>query len=1241
MVLYSPPINIIRYSNGTLVKLTASRHDFVSYNYDPETKTGTFLPDLITITAKLSGNIQLGEWQYSDSGDFRTLTNMSGLTINGISVSIEPDSAIFRQSDTVTIRAIADDGIHDDTITISRIVDPKIVYDKTYTSIEQTNDKISLIASEEQLAQLSEEETFITRYSEYLQEAGLFRQTVESSYATKTYAENQASTAASGAVSTANAYADGKLSGYYTKTELTTIFEQTENSILESVSESYATKSEVQRATNGTYTLETPYLYNNRTYTFNAIVYRNAENVTVELNPSQFVWTKRSENYEDQEYIGTGKSITISDSSIGYGGTVVCRLVLVEEGIALTTEEDNNLTTETGQNIEVAIEQAGLTTETTLYRQGYLENKFAEIKVTTDSITSTVESNKTYAEEYADNAAEGAIESSNGYTDDKLTDYITTEQARSEIRQESDSITASVEATYATKQEVQRATDGVYTLETPYRYTNNKYYFDARVYRNSENVTSELNSNFFTWYKRSEEYADIELIGTGTTVEIPEESLGYGGTVVCRFICVSDPEPLTIETGAYLTDEYGEQLEVVNETAGLTTETTLYRKDYLKSQFAQIKVTTDSIVSEVRHQEQKFDNDLTEQWSRIEQGFGEINTEVGKKVGQNEIISSINQTPESISISANKLNLNGAITANGNVHINEDGSIDMVSGHIGQINIGSGSIYSTGHATVGAGIRGFILDANGNADFGNGSSYMRFSGDSFEFKTSGAELKSDGSLKVTNGKIGDIIIDQSTIHTASYEQGQSGFNFTSDGTVFIGDSENYFLWDGSALSIVVESLKIGREDAATQEDVEGVRGYAEDVETAANNAATKADSAYRLANTANTAASTAQSTAEDAAKTATNFLTYTPGSGLTVSASDLSGSVGITGTGVTVSGTGGSVSVESGGVTISAGNQSATFTSNSISFGSDASIGTDGLDVKKGKMGGFTVDGSSLSSSNGNVSLSGSGSTFISAGSYFSVGSDGTTSITNGTIGGFTLNGGVLEGSGMKVDPGGLYMGSRDEYNIVSGIATLATVAADRIEVGTSHITGSGSTAEAYFSRDAVIGHDLSVGNDLDVGGKATLSGGAAIPADSNEGSTKVLCYDWDGVTVAWCTISSGSSRRYKNVHRLASKEDVERFYDVKPVIASYKDGHHLRSEKWAGVKMPMLIAEEVEKAYPNCTLYDRDGLVMDYDHHLIGAVHQQMLIDQRNKIQFLEEEVSSLKAEIDELKTLLREVIK
>ena len=63
--------------------------------------------------------------------------------------------------------------------------------------------------------------------------------------------------------------------------------------------------------------------------------------------------------------------------------------------------------------------------------------------------------------------------------------------------------------------------------------------------------------------------------------------------------------------------------------------------------------------------------------NKIEVNNQGIMQEVSEKVGKNEIISSINQSPEKIKLKANKIEFEGAVTANGNVRINENGTMEI------------------------------------------------------------------------------------------------------------------------------------------------------------------------------------------------------------------------------------------------------------------------------------------------------------------------------------------------------------------------------------------------------------------------------------------------------------------------------------------------------------------------------------------------------------------------------------
>jgi len=166
---YSSPQNIVRYSNGTLVKLTVSNHQFISYDYDPETDTGTYTPTSIRISAMYAGNLAYSKWQYTkDNGGWVDIpaSNDLDITITSTSLVILPSSSLFDKTNSfIMFRLVATDidtgEEYTDTAEIERIVDYIILYRKQQTDIDQTADKIALIASDEQLRQYGKNNTVV------------------------------------------------------------------------------------------------------------------------------------------------------------------------------------------------------------------------------------------------------------------------------------------------------------------------------------------------------------------------------------------------------------------------------------------------------------------------------------------------------------------------------------------------------------------------------------------------------------------------------------------------------------------------------------------------------------------------------------------------------------------------------------------------------------------------------------------------------------------------------------------------------------------------------------------------------------------------------------------------------------------------------------------------------------------------------------------------------------------------
>jgi len=86
--------------------------------------------------------------------------------------------------------------------------------------------------------------------------------------------------------------------------------------------------------------------------------------------------------------------------------------------------------------------------------------------------------------------------------------------------------------------------------------------------------------------------------------------------------------------------------------------------------------------------------------TNIKQTADSINLEVSKKVGNDEIISKINQTAEEIKINAGKISLEGATTINGAFKVNNDGTVEM--GTEGQVKVNEyGIVLADGKEMIG------------------------------------------------------------------------------------------------------------------------------------------------------------------------------------------------------------------------------------------------------------------------------------------------------------------------------------------------------------------------------------------------------------------------------------------------------------------------------------------------------------------------------------------------------------
>lgn len=118
--------------------------------------------------------------------------------------------------------------------------------------------------------------------------------------------------------------------------------------------------------------------------------------------------------------------------------------------------------------------------------------------------------------------------------------------------------------------------------------------------------------------------------------------------------------------------------------------------------------------------------------------------------------------------------------------------------------------------------------------------------------------------------------------------------------------------------------------------------------------------------------------------------------------------------------------------------------------------------------------------------------------------------------------------------------------------------------------------------------------------------------------SANTIC--WDGRTgYKQLMLKSSSSKRYKDIGNDISEQEIEKWYNIEPTWAKYKEGYLVEGDENEGRYLPMFIAEDVEKFFPEATRH-QNGLIEDWNERImIPAMfamikHQKAEIDMLNK---------------------------
>lgn len=385
-----------------------------------------------------------------------------------------------------------------------------------------------------------------------------------------------------------------------------------------------------------------------------ATMYSKLASAVLDINSLQLQFSDISSKYDTVTGRYSSLDAKVADYKAGLDGLSV-------NLTNLSTRINNDYSTTTAMNAAIKASVDGLS------------STVSQTYATTQNVKSSLAEADTNAKKYADSAqntaisqaqqdatskADAAESNAKADTANKLKNYSTTVAMNSAIKQMADSITLSVSKTYATGVDLSAGLSGA----------------DQKAKNYADSALQSAD-------KSAKGYADAAQSAAVKAANANTEELlkSYPTVTAMESAIKQNADSIT----ASVSKTYATQASLETEKAKVTNLETWKAK-------AELKITDSAIVSTVTS---------STSWS--------------KKADKASLISQINQSAESISINASKINLNGVVTANSYFCILTDGSIKSTKGTLGGWTISSDKIQSRF-----AGIDAMTIHSDGYLKFG-------------------------------------------------------------------------------------------------------------------------------------------------------------------------------------------------------------------------------------------------------------------------------------------------------------------------------------------------------------------------------------------------------------------------------------------------------------------------------------------------------------------------------------------
>lgn len=385
-----------------------------------------------------------------------------------------------------------------------------------------------------------------------------------------------------------------------------------------------------------------------------ATMYSKLASAVLDINSLQLQFSDISSKYDTVTGQYSSLDAKVADYKAGLDG-----LSVNLTNLSIRINNDYSTTTAMNAAIKASVDGLSSTVSQTYATTQNVKSSLAEADTNAKKYADTAQSTAiSQAQQDAISKADAAESNAKADTDNKLKNYSTTVAMNSAIKQMADSITLSVSKTYATGADLSAGLSGADQKA--------KNYADSALQSADKSAKGYADAAQSAAVKAANANTE-ELLKSYPTVTAMESAIKQNADSITASV-----------SKTYATKE------------GLSDASTkISNLETWKSQAA-LKITDSAIVSTVTS---------STSWS--------------KKADKASLISQINQSAESISINASKINLNGVVTANSYFCILTDGSIKSTKGTLGGWTISSDKIQSRF-----AGIDALTIHSDGYLKFG-------------------------------------------------------------------------------------------------------------------------------------------------------------------------------------------------------------------------------------------------------------------------------------------------------------------------------------------------------------------------------------------------------------------------------------------------------------------------------------------------------------------------------------------